>query len=127
MCVYNTECNAPSIKSYLTILVVTRLVVDAYVEGDNITYECTGDGETDDDVISVCNDDGQWSLQTLPTCCESIWRCDHSTACCIDKAQEIRRLEKFPLKLELYDLIPTLIFISLFYSPIILISLYINH
>ena len=41
-----------------------------FVERDNITYFCTGDGETDDDVISVCEGDGQWSLKTLPSCCE---------------------------------------------------------
>ena len=47
-----------------------RLIEDIYVEKDNISYSCTGYGVTDDDVVSVCEDDGQWSLRTLPTCCK---------------------------------------------------------
>ena len=46
------------------------MIEDKWVEGDNISYSCAGDGETDDDIISVCEHDGQWSLQTLPDCCK---------------------------------------------------------
>ena len=54
----------------LVINVFSQLIANMFVERDNITYFCTGDGETDDDVISVCEGDGQWSLKTLPSCCE---------------------------------------------------------
>ena len=64
------ECSAPPKRTDLTVITSTRLIEYLYVEGDSISYLCTGNGETDDDVISVCEDDGQWSLQTLPTCCK---------------------------------------------------------
>ena len=49
---------------------LVQLFGNTWVEGDNISYSCTGDGETDSDVISVCEGDGRWSLQTLPSCCK---------------------------------------------------------
>ena len=46
-----------------------------FVEGDNITYSCSGSGETNDSKINVCGEDGQWSLQTLPACCKCLLKC----------------------------------------------------
>ena len=68
--IYYSECDTPPSKPGLTIFVKSRLVEDVYVEGDNISYSCTINGVTDDDVASVCKDDGKWSLQTLPKCCK---------------------------------------------------------
>ena len=67
---YYLVCDTPTSKIGLSIFLVSHLIEDVYVEGDNISYSCTGYGVTDDDVISVCKDDGQWSLQTLPKCCK---------------------------------------------------------
>ena len=63
-------CDEPPKEIGVTVNATSGLLEDVYVEGDNITYSCTGNGETDHDVISVCKDDGQWSLQTLPSCCK---------------------------------------------------------
>ena len=65
-----TECSDPPSRNGLALNGSLQLIEDSWVEGDNISYSCTGDGVTDDDVISVCRDDGQWSLQTLPVCCK---------------------------------------------------------
>ena len=63
-------CRAPPVIYGLTISVVFRFLQNIFVEGDSISYLCTGDGYTNNEVISVCKGNGQWSLQTLPTCCK---------------------------------------------------------
>ena len=66
----SVDCVPPQTTNGLTVSALFRLIENIWVEGDNISYICTGDGETDDDVISICEDDGEWSLETLPSCCK---------------------------------------------------------
>ena len=51
--------------------VVTQLITSSFVEGDEILYTCTSDQQIRGNQTSVCRDDGQWSLQTLPSCGKS--------------------------------------------------------
>ena len=63
-------CSTPPTRYGLTYIIEIPRIPDKWADGDEISYHCTGSGEISGTVTNECQDNGQWSLTSLPLCCK---------------------------------------------------------
>ena len=63
-------CSTPPTRYGLIYTIGIRQIPDKWADGDEITYRCTGSGLISGSVANECQDNGQWSLTSLPLCCK---------------------------------------------------------
>ena len=65
-------CSTPPTRYGLTYIIGIRQILNKWVDGDKVSYRCTGSGLISDTVTNECLDNGQWGLilQSLPSCCK---------------------------------------------------------